>query len=116
VPSVLGPASLFSTFATLAIILGLLMGTAYVARRLRGGWGSRTAGAAAINVIATRPIGPQASLMIIEAEGQRFLISAGRAGVTAIGALGAGDARGAQPFGAMLDAAENTAPADGAAP
>ncbi len=108
-PSVLGPASLFSTFATLAIILGLLMGTAYVARRLRGGgWKSRAAHAAAIDIVATRPLGPQASLMIVEAEGQRFLISTGRTGVTAIGALGPAKAG---PFGAMLADAERTAPA-----
>jgi len=40
-----------------------------------------------IKIIATKTIGWQSSLLIVEAEGQRFLLSAGRAGLTPIGKL-----------------------------
>lgn len=85
--STFGASAILSTLAPLAIILGALMVVAYVVRRFRnGGWGPR-AGAGAITIVATRPVGPGAALMIIEADGQRFLVSSGRQGITPIGAL-----------------------------
>ncbi len=103
-----GASAIVSTLVPLVVILGLLAGAAYLARRLReGGWGKRRAGQSAINIIATRPVGPNASLMIVEAEGSRFLVSAGRQGIVPIGALGtpAGD------FTAALTAAQTQTPA-----
>lgn len=98
--STFGASAILSTLAPLAIILGALMVVAYVVRRFRnGGWGLR-AGAGAISIVATRPVGPGAALMIIEADGQRFLVSSGRQGITPIGAL-----NGA-PTSAFADALE----------
>jgi len=59
--STFGASAILSTLAPLAIILGAL--------------------------VATRPVGPGAALMIVEADGQRFLVSSGRQGITPIGAL-----------------------------
>jgi flagellar biogenesis protein FliO len=83
----LGAASLLSAAGSLLVILAVLAGAAYLARRLRNARGWRGGAAPLIDIIATRSIGPQASLMIIEAQGQRFLIGAGRGGITSIGAL-----------------------------
>ncbi len=87
--SAFGASAILSTLLPLLVILGLLMVAAYVARRFRnGGWGLRRAGGNAITIVATRPVGPGAALMIVEAEGQRFLVSSGRQGIIPIGALG----------------------------
>jgi flagellar biogenesis protein FliO len=40
-----------------------------------------------IRIVSARAIGWQSSLQIVEVEGQRFLIGASRAGITAIGRL-----------------------------
>ena len=106
--SAFGASAILATLMPLLVILGVLMLAAYVARRLRnGGWGARRAGGNAITIVATRPVGPGAALMIVEAEGQRFLVSSGRQGITAIGALG-----GAPPpaFSDALETARSAAP------
>lgn len=46
---------------------------------------------AAINIISSRPLGGQHSLVVAEAEGVRFLIGISRDGMTAIGRLNAHD-------------------------
>jgi flagellar protein FliO/FliZ len=103
-----GVSAIVSTLVPLLVILGLLGAAAYVGRRLReGGWGSRRAGQNAISIVATRPVGPGASLMIVEAEGKRFLVSVGRQGISAIGALGAAPA---DNFSAALNAAQTPTP------
>jgi flagellar biogenesis protein FliO len=85
-----GIAGIFSVFASLAVILLLLAGAAYLARRFRNGaWLARPQMPARIEIIGARQIGWQCSLMIVEAEGRRFLIGAGRNGLTSIGALDA---------------------------
>jgi flagellar biogenesis protein FliO len=71
------------------VILLLLALAAWAARRLRsGGFGLGQGRATSIAIIATRIVGPQASLMIVEAEQRRFLVGTGRAGITAITPLG----------------------------
>ncbi len=88
-----------SAALSLAVILLLLALAAWAARRLRGGGFARGQGRATpIAILATRAVGPQASLMIVEAEQRRFLVGTGRAGITAIMPLGAG----AEPFDAVL--------------
>jgi flagellar biogenesis protein FliO len=42
---------------------------------------------AAIKIVAAKAVGWQSSLQIVEADGQRFLVAAGRSGITAIGRL-----------------------------
>ncbi|HTJ90740.1 MAG TPA: flagellar biosynthetic protein FliO [Acidocella sp.] len=103
-----GASAILSTLLPLAVILGVLMVAAYVARRLRGGGlGPRRAGGGAINIIATRPVGPGAALMIVEADGQRFLVSSGRQGITPIGALGGTPS---PSFSDTLETAQSAAP------
>ena len=87
--SELGGATIASAAVSLFVILGMLMGAALLARKLRDGhWGRRATSQSQINIIASRSLGAQSSLLIVEAEGQRFLVGAGRAGLTAIGSLG----------------------------
>jgi flagellar biogenesis protein FliO len=77
-----------SVVASLIVILGFLLAGAFLARRWRVGGRIRgNGGAAAITIVAAQAVGWQSSLQIVEADGQRFLIAAGRAGITAIGRL-----------------------------
>ena len=81
-----------STLASLLAILFVLAGAAFLLRRLR----ARLPGGAAkmqgtINIIASRPLGGQHSLIIAEAQGETFLIGVSREGMTAIGRLHAHD-------------------------
>jgi flagellar biogenesis protein FliO len=79
----LGPA-----LGSLAVILGAVFVCGACARRLRrSGWTRRT-GPSPITVIAARSLGGQNSLLIVEADGHRFLVGAGREGLSAIGRLG----------------------------
>jgi flagellar biogenesis protein FliO len=105
--SVFGASAILSTLLPLAVILGVLLVATYVARRVRGGWGPRRAAGNAITIVATRPVGPGAALMIIEADGQRFLVSSGRQGITPIGALGSAPAAA---FSDTLETAQSPAP------
>jgi flagellar protein FliO/FliZ len=85
-----GIAGIGSILVSLAVILLLLAGAAYLARRFRNGAGlARMPTRSRIEIIGARQIGWQCSLMIVEAEGRRFLIGAGRNGLTSIGALDA---------------------------
>jgi flagellar biogenesis protein FliO len=79
-----------STIASLLAILLILAGTAFLLRRLRAklpGGSAKMQGT--INIIASRSLGGQNSLVIAEVEGSRFLIGIGRNSMTAIGRLGA---------------------------
>ena len=79
-----GLATLLTTLLPLAVILACLMAVAYFGRRIKSGrFGRVTAPQSDIAIIATRSFGPQSSLLIIEAEGHRFLVSAGRHGFMA---------------------------------
>ncbi len=99
--------SFVPTLISLAVILGVLFAVGLVLRRLRdGSWSRPGAGAARIRILAARPVGWQSSLLIVEADGQRFLVGAGRNGLTAIGALSAQDG----DFSAALDAAAKNPP------
>jgi flagellar biogenesis protein FliO len=93
-----GIASLGSVLASLFSILALLAVVGFVLRRFRGGTGwPRKFMAADITIVSARQIGWQSSLLIVEAEGNRFLIGAGRHGLTAIGALNKPAATPAEP-------------------
>jgi len=92
---------------SLIVIFAILAGLALLLRKLRnGGWTRPGAAPARIRIVATRPIGWQSSLMIVEADGQRFLVGSGRAGLTTIGAL-RGDSG---DFGGVMDAASQPRP------
>jgi flagellar biogenesis protein FliO len=102
--SAFGAGSLVSATASLVIILGLLAAALFVARRLRSAQGFlRNSRTAPINIIATRALGPQTALLIIEAEGQIFLIGTSRGGMTAIGRLGATTAEFANVYDSAAD-------------
>lgn len=84
-------ASLSTAASSLASLLGILLILALVAfvlRRLRARLprsGAKTPGG--IDIIASRLLGGQQSLVIAEADGVRFLIGVSRAGITCIGRL-----------------------------
>jgi flagellar biogenesis protein FliO len=82
-----GIAGLGSVLASLLCILLLLAAAAFVLKRWRGGNFQKKFLRNDINILSSRQIGWQSSLLIVEAQGRRFLIGAGRHGVTAIGAL-----------------------------
>ena len=101
-----GSGSLLSAAGSLFIILGLLAAFWFAARKLRGARGvQRNARPAPINIIATRGLGVQSALLIVEAEGQRFLIGTSRAGITAIGALAPSGTATAESFVPLFDRA-----------
>jgi len=91
----LGVSSLISVCVSLFVILGGLAAFTIFVKKFRNGrfamalgtWRGGTAPASPINIIATKHLGAQSSLLIVEAEGRRFLVATGRQGVTAIGAL-----------------------------
>ena len=90
----LGMASLVSVCVSLFVILGGLAAFTFIVKKFRNGHlavgASKWRGAAPaspINIIATKPLGAQSSLLIVEAEGKRFLLATGRQGITTIGTL-----------------------------
>ncbi|MBU6418132.1 MAG: flagellar biosynthetic protein FliO [Proteobacteria bacterium] len=77
-----------STIASLLIILGLLTGLAFLARRFKGRLpGSKVGGNMPVSIISSRPLGGQQSLVIAEADGQRFLLGVSRGGIALISRL-----------------------------
>lgn len=81
-----------STLASLLAILFALAGAVWLAKRLRGrlpGGGAHAS--AAISIISSRPLGGMHSLIIAEADGQRFLIGLSRGQITTIGRLNRND-------------------------
>jgi flagellar biogenesis protein FliO len=74
---------------SLFLILALLAAVAIAARRARRqGWLRPAQGTSAIHIIASRAVGFNSSLLIVEAEGSRFLVGSSRGGMVAIGRLG----------------------------
>jgi flagellar biogenesis protein FliO len=83
-----GTSEVIPVVLSLIVILGFLLAMAYLARRWQAGGRIRgQRGPAAVRIVAAQAIGWQSSLQIVEADGQRFLIAAGRGGITAIGRL-----------------------------
>ena len=83
-----GTSEITSVILSLGVILVFLLAAAYLARRWQAGGRIRGRGApTAIRIVASQQVGWQSSLQIVEADGQRFLIAAGRSGITAIGRL-----------------------------
>lgn len=93
-----GASAAVSVTISLLVILAFIFAAAYGAKRFR--YGIRGAGGARIKIVAAQAVGWQSSIQIVEAEGQRFLIGASRAGITAIGRLSGP----ATEFSDMLDA------------
>ena len=85
-----GASELVSVVFSLIVILAFLLAFAYLASRWRSGGRIRgTNGPIRLKIVAAQAIGWQSSLQIVEADGQRFLIAAGRHGISAIGRLSA---------------------------
>jgi flagellar biogenesis protein FliO len=83
-----GLADLLSVMGSLSIILVLLAISAYVVKKLRSGrLGYSLLAPSPIQIIASRSLGRQSSLLIVEVRGTQFLVGSGRAGIAAIGAL-----------------------------
>jgi flagellar biogenesis protein FliO len=78
-----------SSLGSLAVIFAVLIGAALLLRRLRNTSFGRAATVSPITLIATRPLGGQNALLIVEAQGQRFLIGTGRNFMTSLGRLDA---------------------------
>lgn len=77
-----------SVFVSLFLILALLAVAAWLARKVRArGLGGVMNVEAPIRILATRRLGVQSSLLIVDVAGQRFLVGNGRGGITAIGQL-----------------------------
>ncbi len=87
-PVTLSLSGLISVAESLILILFLLVVSVFILKKLSG---TRLRppflAPSSIQVIASRSLGWQSSIMIVEAQGTRFLISTGRGGVTAIGVL-----------------------------
>jgi flagellar biogenesis protein FliO len=91
----LGVSSLISVCISLFVILAGLAAFTLIVKKFRSGrfataagkWRGAVATVSPINVIATKHLGAQSSLLIVEAEGKRFLLAAGKQGITAIGTL-----------------------------
>jgi flagellar biogenesis protein FliO len=78
--------ALVPPLTALAAIFALLIAAVLLARRLRGpGW--RAKPSQQIQLLAARPLGGLTTLVIVQAENQRYLIATGRHGTTAIGRL-----------------------------
>ena len=74
-----------STIASLLILLGLLAALAFLARRFKGRFpGSKAGGNMPVSILSSRPLGGQHSLVIAEADGQRFLLGVSRGGIALI--------------------------------
>ncbi|MDE2458768.1 MAG: flagellar biosynthetic protein FliO [Rhodospirillales bacterium] len=74
-----------STIASLLILLGLLAALAFLARRFKGRFpGSKAGGNMPVAILSSRPLGGQHSLVIAEADGQRFLLGVSRGGIALI--------------------------------
>jgi flagellar biogenesis protein FliO len=91
----LGVSSLISVCVSLFVILAGLAAFTLIVKKFRNGrfagvaakWGGGAAAPNLINIIATRHLGAQSSLLIVEADGKRFLLATGKQGVITIGAL-----------------------------
>ena len=79
-----------STIASLLILLGLLAALAFLGRRFKGRFpGSKTGGNMPVSILSSRALGGQHSLVVAEADGQRFLLGISRGGISLITRLDA---------------------------
>lgn len=77
-----------SVIISLLVILGLLVGCAFLAKRFRNRLGiDKAAGAMKISILSTRSLGVQQSLVVAEANGECFLLGVCKGGVTLISRL-----------------------------
>ena len=87
-PVTFSPPELMSVVFSLSLILVFLAISAFIAKKLRSTKSRLSVlKSSSIEIIASRSLGWNSSLLIIEAQGERFLISNGRSGITAIGLL-----------------------------
>jgi len=66
--------SLLKMFFALAVVLGLMLGAAYILKRVMNQPTARVDSASPINILATRYIGPKNSIMLIEVLGQILVV------------------------------------------
>jgi flagellar biogenesis protein FliO len=80
--------TLAALLGPLAVIATFWLAALYLIKRFRSRINLRPdATRSTIKIIAAKPLAWQSCLLIVEAEGQRFLVAAGRNGLTPIGAL-----------------------------
>jgi len=79
---------LTSAGLSLAGIMAALFAAAWLVQRLRNHSLAKNPTTSPIQIIATRALGPNAALLIIEAHNHRFLVSSHRGALTTIGRLG----------------------------
>ncbi len=77
-----------STLLPMVVILAVLLAAVLLAAGIRRHGGIRPSATQDISIRGVRRLAAQQSLMIVEAEGERFLVAAGRGGITLISALG----------------------------
>jgi len=71
-----------SSLISLLVIFGVLIAANIAVRRWRGRLPGR--GSSGIELIGTRPLGGQNSLLVVEIQGTRFLVGTNRTGVSTI--------------------------------
>lgn len=77
-----------SVTVSLLVILGLLVGLAFVAKRFRGRLGvDKALASMKISVLSTRSLGLQQSLVVAETNGEYFLLGVCKGGITLISRL-----------------------------
>jgi flagellar protein FliO/FliZ len=80
--------SLIGVLLALGLVLGLAVGFVWVLRRIQEGQtglvrrGRGEAGAARLVFVRALPLGPRERVVLIEAEGERFLVGVGGSAVT----------------------------------
>jgi flagellar biogenesis protein FliO len=88
VPPLLVAPTLTALLGPIAVIALFWLAALFAVKKCRFGINQRPESTREkIKIIATKPIGWQTSLLIVESEGHRFLLSAGRNGLTPIGSL-----------------------------
>lgn len=77
-----------SMVISLLVILGLLVGCAYLAKRFRTRLGvDKTNSNIKISILSTKTLGMQQSLVVAEADGQRFLLGVSKGAIELISRL-----------------------------
>jgi flagellar biogenesis protein FliO len=71
-----------SSLISLLVIFGVLIAANIAVRRWRGRLPGRTGGG--IELIGSRPLGGQNSLLLVDVQGTRFLVGTNRTGVSTI--------------------------------
>jgi len=67
--------SFFKMLASLAVVIGLMIGAMFIMKKYFYQASSASQGTAVINIISTRPLGPKSGIMLVECMGKLILVS-----------------------------------------